>query len=162
MPTGSPKLSEMGETNRPDPPVAGDEIATLLGTLERNRATLAWKCGGLDAAGMRATLGPSPITLGGLLKHLAYVEDDAFSGRLFGQDRRPPWDTVDFKADPDWDWRSAADDSPEQLFALWQDAVDRSRAPGRSGARRRWPGPAGTAYDGRTGVRPACGASWST
>jgi hypothetical protein len=35
---------------------------------------------------------------------------------------------VDFKADPDWDWRSAADDSPEQLFALWQEAVDRSRA----------------------------------
>jgi pimeloyl-ACP methyl ester carboxylesterase len=128
MPTGSPKLSEMGETNRPDPPVAGDEIATLLGTLERNRATLAWKCGGLDAAGMRATLGPSPITLGGLLKHLAYVEDDAFSGRLFAQKRRPPWDAVDFKADPDWDWRSAADDSPQQLFALWQDAVDRSRA----------------------------------
>jgi hypothetical protein len=77
---------------------------------------------------MRATLGPSPITLGGLLKHLAYVEDDAFSGRLLGQDRRPPWDTVDFKADPDWDWHSAADDSPEQLFALWQDAVDRSRS----------------------------------
>ena len=123
-----PKLRDMGEMNRPDPPVAGDEIATLLGTLERNRATLAWKCGGLDAAGMRATLGPSSITLGGLLKHLAFVEDDAFSGRLFGQSRRPPWDTVDFKADPDWDWRSAADDSPEQLFALWQDAVDRSRS----------------------------------
>jgi hypothetical protein len=35
---------------------------------------------------------------------------------------------VDFKADPDWDWRSAAEDSPEQLFALWQDAVDRSRS----------------------------------
>jgi pimeloyl-ACP methyl ester carboxylesterase len=127
-PSGTPMLREMDETNRPEPPVAGDEIATLLGTLERNRATLAWKCGGLDAAGMRATLGPSRITLGGLLKHLAYVEDDAFSGRLFAQKRRPPWDTVDFKADPDWDWRSAADDSPEQLFALWQEAVDRSRA----------------------------------
>jgi pimeloyl-ACP methyl ester carboxylesterase len=123
-----PKLSDMGEMNRPDPPVAGDEIATLLGTLERNRATLAWKCGGLDAAGMRVTLGPSSITLGGLLKHLAFVEDDAFSGRLFGQSRRPPWDAVDFKADPDWDWRSAAEDSPQQLFALWQDAVDRSRS----------------------------------
>jgi pimeloyl-ACP methyl ester carboxylesterase len=127
-PTESPKLREMVETNRPDPPVAGDEIATLLGTLERNRATLAWKCAGLDAAGMRARLGPSSITLGGLVKHLAYVEDDAFSGRLFGQDRQPPWDTADFKADPDWDWHSAAEDSPEQLFALWQDAVDRSRS----------------------------------
>jgi hypothetical protein len=34
---------------------------------------------------------------------------------------------VDWKADPDWDWHSAADDSPEQLFALWRDAVARSR-----------------------------------
>ena len=31
-------------------------------------------------------------------------------------------------ADRDWDWHSAAEDSPDQLRALWQDAVDRSRA----------------------------------
>jgi hypothetical protein len=108
--------------------MAGDETATLLGSLERQRATLAWKCGGLDAAGMRAMLGPSTITLGGLLKHLALVEDDYFSVKLHGRDRRPPWDTVDWKADPDWEWHSAAEDSPEQLFALWQDAVVRSRS----------------------------------
>jgi hypothetical protein len=35
---------------------------------------------------------------------------------------------VDWKADPDWDWHSAAEDSPEQLHALWQDAVARSRS----------------------------------
>ncbi|MXG30416.1 DUF664 domain-containing protein [Streptomyces sp. YIM 132580] len=35
-------------------------------------ATLAWKYSGLDAAGLRATLGMSAITLGGLLKHLAH------------------------------------------------------------------------------------------
>jgi hypothetical protein len=62
-----------------EPPVAGDETATLLGSLERQRATLAWKCGGLDAAGLKATVGASSITLGGLLKHLALVEDDYFS-----------------------------------------------------------------------------------
>lgn len=39
----------------PEPPLAGDETATLLGSLERQRATLAWKCGDLDAAGLRAT-----------------------------------------------------------------------------------------------------------
>jgi hypothetical protein len=54
------------------PPAAGDETATLLGSLERQRATLAWKCGGLDARGVRATLGPSSMTLGGLLKHGPY------------------------------------------------------------------------------------------
>jgi hypothetical protein len=26
-----------------------------------------------------------------------------------------------------WEWRSAAEDSPEQLHALWRDAVARSR-----------------------------------
>jgi len=31
-------------------------------------------------------------------------------------------------AAPDWEWQSAADDSPEQLRALWDAAVARSRA----------------------------------
>ena len=35
---------------------------------------------------------------------------------------------MDWEADPDWEWHSAAEDTPEQLRALWQDAVDRSRA----------------------------------
>jgi uncharacterized damage-inducible protein DinB len=121
-------MTNTEERGWPEPPVAGDETATLLGSLERQRATLAWKCGGLDAAGLKATLAPSSITLGGLLKHMALVEDDYFSRRLLGRDWPPPWDTVDWKADRDWEWHSAAEDSPEQLMALWQDAVARSRA----------------------------------
>jgi len=111
-----------------EPPVAGDETATMLGSLERQRAILAWKCGGLEADGMRATLGGSSMTLGGLLKHLALVEDVYFSRSLLGNPPQPPWDTVDWDADPDWEWNSAADDTPEQLMELWQDAVARSRA----------------------------------
>src|SRR5207245_4132043 len=115
------------EHGRPEPPLAADETATLLGFLDYQRATLAWKCSGLDAKELGATVAASSITLGGLLKHLAYVEADWFSRSLHGRDREPPWDSVDWKADPDWDWRSAAEDSPEQLFTLWQDAVARSR-----------------------------------
>jgi uncharacterized damage-inducible protein DinB len=111
-----------------EPPVAGDEADTLVGSLERQRRTLAWKCGGLDAAGMRATVGASSVTLGGLLKHLAVVEDEYFSRRLFGREPQPLWATVDWDSDPDWEWRTAAEDTPEQLMALWQDTVDRSRA----------------------------------
>ncbi len=121
-------MAYLNEQGRPEPPVAGDETATLLGSLERQRATLAWKCGGLDATGLRATLAPSSITLGGLLKHLAFVEADYFIWKLLGRDPGAPWNTVDWDADPDWDWRSAAEDAPEELLTLWQDAVTRSRS----------------------------------
>jgi uncharacterized damage-inducible protein DinB len=121
-------MANLDEHGRPEPPLGGDETATLLGFLEYQRATLAWKCAGLDAAGLGATVAASSMTLGGLLKHLAYVEEDWFSRWLHGQDRQPPWDTVDWKADPDWDWHPAAGDSPEQLHTLWQDAVACSRS----------------------------------
>jgi hypothetical protein len=121
-------MADLSENSLREPPLAGNETATLLGSLERQRAYLAWKCGDLDAAGLRATLAPSSITLGGLLKHLALVEDHYFSGWLLGREPAPPWDTVDWDADPDWDWHSAAEDTPEQLMTLWQDAVARSRA----------------------------------
>jgi hypothetical protein len=42
-----------------------------------------------------------------MLKHLVYVEEDWFSRRLHGRDRQPPWDTVDWKADPDWEWHGS-------------------------------------------------------
>jgi len=111
-----------------EPPMAGNEADTLLGALERQRRYVAWKCGNLDSAGLRATLSPSTITLGGLLKHLALVEDEYFAVRLCGQPRHAPFDTADWDADPDWEWHSAADDSPEQLMELWEAVVGRSRA----------------------------------
>jgi uncharacterized damage-inducible protein DinB len=127
MALDSPPMTGLDEHGRPEPPLAADETATLLGFLDYQRATLAWKCGGLDAAGLAATVGASTMTLGGMLKHLSYVEDLWCSQWLHGFHPRPPWDTVDWDADVDWDWHSAADDTPEQLFALWQDTVARSR-----------------------------------
>lgn len=121
-------MTDLDDHGRPEPPLTGDETATLLGFLDYQRATLAWKCAGLDAADLRSTVGASSMTLGGLLKHLAYVEDDWFSRWLHGADRQLPWDTVDWHTDPDWDWHSAAEDTPEQLLTLWQNAVARSRS----------------------------------
>jgi uncharacterized damage-inducible protein DinB len=120
-------VSEYDLRDRPEPPLAADEAATLLGYLEYQRATLAWKCNGLDAAGLAATTGSSVMTLGGILKHMAYVEDWWLSSSLHGREPTPPWDTVDWRNDQDWDWRSAADDTPEELQTIWRDAMDRSR-----------------------------------
>jgi hypothetical protein len=121
-------MTDADERVPAEPPIAGDETATLLGSLERLRATLRWKTGGLDAAALRTTVGASSITLGGLLKHLALVEDITFSERLLGRDPGPPWNAVDWDADRDWEWRTAAEDTPEELYRLWADAVARSRA----------------------------------
>ena len=109
-----------------EPPVAGDETATLIGSLERQRAIFAWKCGGLDAAGLRATVGASTMTLGGLLKHLALCEDFMSTKKLTGDPLGAPWEDMS-SDDDDWEFTSAADDKPEELYALWDGAVVRFR-----------------------------------
>ena len=120
-------MADIDAQGRPEPPVAADEGETLLGFLEFQRATLAWKCSGLDATALRASVGESSMTLGGMLKHLALVEDWWFSCWLRGRRHAQPWGDVDWDADPDWEWRTAADDPPELLRGLWQENVDRSR-----------------------------------
>jgi uncharacterized damage-inducible protein DinB len=121
-------MTDVDEHGRVEPVLAGDETATLLGFLDYHRATLAWKCRGLDAAGLAAKVAASSMTLGGILKHMAIVEDTWFTRRLHNHDWPQPWQGIDWVADRDWEWRSATADSSAQLFSLWQDAVDRSRA----------------------------------
>jgi uncharacterized damage-inducible protein DinB len=103
------------------------EAEALSSVLERNRRTFAWKVEGLDAAGMSARTAASSMTLGGLVKHLALVEADWLAVKLAGLEIGPPWDGVDFEADPEWEWRTGAEDEPEAVLALWRQAVQRSR-----------------------------------
>ena len=115
------------EHGRPEPPYDSSEAVTLLGFLDYQRATLRQKCRGLSDEQLRATLAPSPITLGGLLKHMACVEDAWFTETIGGQPLPEPWASVDFEADPDWTWHSADADSGDALRWLWAERVDRSR-----------------------------------
>lgn len=108
---------------RVEPPLRADEAATLRAFLDHHRDTLRWKTAGLTAAQLRAPLPPSTMTLGGLLKHLAYVEDHWTGVVLRGAPRRPPFDTAPWDDDPDWEWHSAADDEPAALRALLDAAV---------------------------------------
>jgi len=121
-------VSVIDDQGRLEPPVEGDELATLLGFLEYQRATLAWKCRGVDAAGLALQVPPSALTLGGLLKHMALVESSWFERWLQGGDYAPPFDAIDWDADPNWEFESAAADAPEHLLAQWEAAVERSRA----------------------------------
>jgi uncharacterized damage-inducible protein DinB len=121
-------VTNFDNQGRPEAPSTGSEVEILVGFLEFQRATFEWKCAGLDRAGLMATVAPSSMTLGGMLKHLANVEDYWCSQWLHGNSPQSPWDTVNWDADPDWDWHSASDDSPAQIRALWTDSVDRSRS----------------------------------
>ena len=106
----------------------GGEVDTVVITLERNRRTFAWKCAEVGADGMRLRLGASSVTLGGLLKHLAWVEELYFQDRLAGRPSMAPFDQLDSERDwDDWAWRTAADDTPDALRALWVETVHRSR-----------------------------------
>ena len=100
--------TRMDEQERPEPPRDCDEAATLVGFLDYQRETLRRKCRGLTDEQLRVTLPPSPITLGGLLKHLACVEDSWFTEVVAGEPLPEPWASVDFEADADWTWQSAA------------------------------------------------------
>ncbi len=111
-----------------EPPLAGTEVEHLVGALDRLRTTFRWKADGLDADGLHSRIGASALTLGGLLKHLAFVEAYYSLTKLSGKSPGAPWETVDWDADGDWPFTSAAEDSPEELYALWDGAAERSRA----------------------------------
>lgn len=94
----------------------GSEAAVLCFALDRARWRFAWKTGGLDAEQLRRQHPPSTMTLAGLIRHMAAVED----GFTAGAADRPP--TV---AGGDDDWQCA--DEPADLYALWYGAVERAR-----------------------------------
>lgn len=111
-----------------EPPVAGTDVEHLIGTLERLRATFRWKADGLDVDQLRARAVPtSELTVGGLLKHLAVCEDDVFAWRISG--RRPLTRFLVPEHDVErWQFTVDPDETAAQVYALWEDAVGRSRA----------------------------------
>ena len=110
-----------------EPPFAGTETEALVGALDRQRWTFRWKAGDLDAAGLRATVGASSLTLGGLLKHLAANEDYLVTVKLSGAPMPETWQDNGWDGDDDWELTSAAADTPETLYALYDGAVARAR-----------------------------------
>ena len=110
------------------PPYVGDEPTVLRGFLGHYRATLLRQTEGLDGEQLQRTLPPSPMTLGGMLKHMAYVEDWWFGTNLAGRPPSAPWDSVDWDADDDWDWHSASGAGPAELRELFDRFVETSDA----------------------------------
>ncbi len=109
--------------------MAGGEVATLLGFLDFQRATLEWKCRGLDDDQLRHRQPPSTNSLGGLLRHLASVEDFWFTEVVAGAPVSEPWtEPIPGSGHTrNWGWPGAGDFSGDELRALWSERVEHSR-----------------------------------
>jgi uncharacterized damage-inducible protein DinB len=121
-------MSIMNAPERSMPPLDTDERTSLESWLDFYRTTLARKCDGLEEDQLRqASVAPSPITLLGLVQHMAEVERNWFR-RVLTQEEAPPIFNPD--ADPDatdggFDLAEGA--SYARALPLWQAEMDRAR-----------------------------------
>lgn len=110
-----------------DPDLRSTERETLEQFLDYYRAVLWRKAEGLDADQLAARLGPSSLTIGGLVKHMAGVEDNWFVVVWQGAEASEPWASADWDADPDWELNSAGENTLDELRDLYETAIARSR-----------------------------------
>ncbi len=79
---------------RPEPPMVVDERTMLTVWLDYQRATLLWKCEGVEPVDMvRRGVPPSGLSLLGLVRHMTFVEWSWFE-KVFAATGSPqPFDT---------------------------------------------------------------------
>jgi Protein of unknown function (DUF664) len=107
----------------PDPPHSANEFEMLTSFLDYYRGVMVRKVEGLDAEGLHRSPVESGTSLGGLTKHLGYVERSWFGERWGGLQLEFPWT----KEDPDADFRLNVSDTSGSLIAFYQAECDRSR-----------------------------------
>ena len=80
-----------------------------------------------DDRASRQPLPATRLTVGGIVKHLAWVEDRWFVGKLLGQPLPEPWRSAPLADEPDWPFESSRDDTVSDVVALYGAACQRSR-----------------------------------
>ncbi|MGK4585095.1 DinB family protein [Kitasatospora sp. HPMI-4] len=109
---------------RLDPPMAADEATMLAAWLDFHRATLALKCEGLTAEQLRLrSAAPSSLSLLGLVRHLAEVENYWFQNILSGSDEP----SLYCEEDRDGDFNQVDTADPGEAFATWRAQVELAR-----------------------------------
>lgn len=101
----------------------------LVRFLDIYRSEVAHRVGELtDAEAATQFLPATAMTVGGIVKHLAWSEDSWFQGKMLGATVPEPWASAPMVEDPDWPFRSASEDSVDDLIALYGAACERSRS----------------------------------
>ncbi len=97
------------------------EKATLREYLGNYRLTLDMKCGGLDAEQLaHRSIPPSTLSLLGLIRHLAQVENHWFQRVLQGRTDQPRLFKRDDDKDADFNGAVADPALVEEAFAAWK------------------------------------------
>ena len=112
---------------RTDPNPNASELSLLVEYLIYQQETVLSKTEGLSRAQLVSKHPPSELTLAGMLYHLALVEENWMEVRFAGLADREPWASVDWDADPNWEFRTAETMEPEELRARYRAACERSR-----------------------------------
>lgn len=101
------------------PPLVADERAMLAAWLDYHRATLETKCADISEDALRERLEghASPLSLLGLVRHMAEVERAWFRRGVAGQDAPPLYYSDD---DPDGDFDNVDDADVAEAFATWR------------------------------------------
>jgi len=121
-------VANIDDVGRPEPEPAVNEVETLRGFLNYQRATLKWKSEGLAQDQLNVSVASSTVTIGGLLKHMTFVENEWFWRWIGNNDRMEPWLSTDFEKDPDWEFTSAKHDDAETLMANWVASIQLSES----------------------------------
>jgi len=107
---------------------SANEHTTLTDMLDFYRTVLQRKTWGLHDHQLSQALPPSEITIGGLVLHMALVEDHWFDHRFHGNDEREPWASIPWGDDRDWEFHNAHKWNRDRLLAQFGESVGRSRA----------------------------------
>ncbi|TDU24499.1 DinB family protein [Arthrobacter sp. JUb115] len=107
-----------------EPPMSGSDQQHLFGMLDRLRATFRYKADGLDIEQLATKLPSSQLSLGGLLQHLALVEDEKFTYFIAGQ---RPEVLLGFTANGREHFVVDLEEDPENLYQRYDRAVAKSR-----------------------------------
>jgi len=112
--------------DQPPIPKSADERTMLNAFLNYYRAAIFDIADGLDADQMNTRLEPSTLTIGGIMHHLAGVEEWWFNEVLANNERAEPFASAPWDEDRDWDFHVAATLEPGTIRNRYQLAIDRS------------------------------------
>ncbi|MEM8618559.1 MAG: DinB family protein [Actinomycetota bacterium] len=105
------------------------ERVGLTERLDEERRAVIAQAADLTSEELHARpLAATNLSIGRLVKHLAFAEDRWFQHKLLGLELGDPWCSVDTGEVREWSFYSADADSADEVLGLYRAACERSRS----------------------------------